>query len=59
MRLAVQAGEAVRLLLGVLEALARLARTSFPIVLLADQPPIGRGILARVQVEATKLQLVS
>ena len=49
----------VRFLPGVFEALARLALTSFRIVLVTNQSPIGRGILTEEQVEAINGRLVA
>jgi len=54
----VKAWDEVCFLPGVFSALARLATSSFRIVLITNQSPIGRGILTAAQVEAINRRLV-
>jgi len=55
----VKSWEEIRFLPGVFKALARLSLTTFRIVLVSNQSPIGRGILTEEQVEAINGRLVA
>ena len=54
----VRTWEDVSFLPGVFPALARLSSTSFCVVLVSNQSPVGRGILSCAQVEAINRRMV-
>lgn len=55
----VKGWDEVRFIPGVFDTLARLSLTPFRVVLITNQSPIGRGILAAEQVEAINRRLVA